>query len=143
MYVMLLTPCTPPPPVVRFPALARPAPALPPGPPAGAGCSVLPSCRIHPLIPLTGIAIGTGKFTPLANFDVGTWGAMNGRGMGAERVAGGGARVRSDACLHQLSLNSEPLGGTLSRYCSFAYSALACFRMGMSGSASFQRAKKS
>ena len=28
-------------------------------------------------------------------------------------------------------------------YCSFAYSALACFRMGMSGSASFQRAKKS
>ncbi len=24
-------------------------------------------------------------------------------------------------------------------YCSFAYSALACFRMGMSGSASFQR----
>jgi DNA-binding winged helix-turn-helix (wHTH) protein len=30
-----------------------------------------------------------------------------------------------------------------SRYRSFAYSALACFRMGMSGSASFQRAKKS
>jgi hypothetical protein len=28
-------------------------------------------------------------------------------------------------------------------YCSFAYSALASFRMGMSGSASFQRAKKS
>src|SRR5262250_1378268 len=27
-------------------------------------------------------------------------------------------------------------------YCSLAYSALACFRMGMSGSASFQRAKK-
>ena len=28
-------------------------------------------------------------------------------------------------------------------YCSFAYSALASFKMGMSGSASFQRAKKS
>ena len=28
-------------------------------------------------------------------------------------------------------------------YCSFAYSTLACFRMGMSGSASFQRARKS
>jgi len=30
-----------------------------------------------------------------------------------------------------------------SRYCSFAYSALACFRMGMSGSASFQSVRKS
>jgi hypothetical protein len=28
-------------------------------------------------------------------------------------------------------------------YCSFAYSALASFRMGISGSASFQRVKKS
>ena len=28
-------------------------------------------------------------------------------------------------------------------YCNFAYSALACFRMGMSGSASFQRVRKS
>ena len=28
-------------------------------------------------------------------------------------------------------------------YCNFAYSALACFRMGMSGSASFQRLRKS
>ena len=28
-------------------------------------------------------------------------------------------------------------------YCSFAYSALACFRMGMSESASFQRVRKS
>jgi hypothetical protein len=28
-------------------------------------------------------------------------------------------------------------------YCSFAYSALACSRMGMSGSASFQRVRKS
>jgi len=45
----------------------------------------------------------------------------------------------------------EPQGTTISSacvdgvrdYCSFAYSALACFRMGMSGSASFQRLKKS
>jgi hypothetical protein len=28
-------------------------------------------------------------------------------------------------------------------YCNFAYSALACFRMGMSGSASFQMVRKS
>ena len=28
-------------------------------------------------------------------------------------------------------------------YCSCAYSALACFKIGMSGSASFQRARKS
>jgi len=28
-------------------------------------------------------------------------------------------------------------------YCNFAYSALACFRMGMSGSASFQSVRKS
>jgi hypothetical protein len=28
-------------------------------------------------------------------------------------------------------------------HCSLAYSALACFRMGMSGSASFQRVRKS
>jgi hypothetical protein len=39
--------------------------------------------------------------------------------------------------------------GTLRRrlgqlsYCNFPYSALACFRMGMSGSASFQRLRKS
>jgi hypothetical protein len=31
----------------------------------------------------------------------------------------------------------------LNGYCSFAYSALACFRMGMSGSASFHRLRKS
>ena len=31
----------------------------------------------------------------------------------------------------------------LRRYCSFAYSALASFRMGMSGSASFQSVRKS
>ena len=30
--------------------------------------------------------------------------------------------------------------GLVRRYCNFAYSALACFRMGMSGSASFQSA---
>jgi hypothetical protein len=31
------------------------------------------------------------------------------------------------------------VGRSLKHYCSFAFSALACFRMGMSGSASFQR----
>jgi hypothetical protein len=30
-----------------------------------------------------------------------------------------------------------------SGYCSFAYSAFACFRIGMSGSASFHKVKKS
>src|ERR1700730_13977256 len=39
---------------------------------------------------------------------------------------------------------STPTTTTTSQpYCSFAYSALACLRTGMSGSASFQRAKKS
>jgi hypothetical protein len=50
-------------------------------------------------------------------------------------------------------LCSVPRGGTfavaihqpvnLRTYCNFANSALACSRMGMSGSASFQRVKKS
>ena len=35
------------------------------------------------------------------------------------------------------------LQGFAIRYCNFAYSALACFRMGMSGSASFQSVRKS
>jgi hypothetical protein len=35
------------------------------------------------------------------------------------------------------------LRGTGKPYCSFAYSVLACFRIGMSGSASFQRVRKS
>jgi hypothetical protein len=34
----------------------------------------------------------------------------------------------------RLGMNESIEGGS---YCSFAYSALACFRMGMSGSASF------
>ncbi len=38
---------------------------------------------------------------------------------------------------------SDGRGDSPTCYCSFAYSALASFRMGMSGSASFQRAKKS
>ena len=38
---------------------------------------------------------------------------------------------------------SSSVGRTSWRYCSFAYSALACFRMGMSESASFQRVRKS
>ena len=37
---------------------------------------------------------------------------------------------------------SKRRGTILSGYCSFAYSALACFRMEMSGSASFQSVRK-
>src|ERR1700693_6579857 len=40
-------------------------------------------------------------------------------------------------------LDDGLVGSDLRHYFSFAYSALASFRMGMSGSASFQRAKKS
>src|SRR6266513_3184277 len=43
------------------------------------------------------------------------------------------ARNRSSEC--------DALFSTVD-YCNFAYSALACFKMGMSGSASFQRVKK-
>ena len=39
--------------------------------------------------------------------------------------------------------NKTSTGQLQSSHCSFAYSALASFRMGMSGSASFQRARKS
>jgi hypothetical protein len=38
--------------------------------------------------------------------------------------------------------NVEVLVSSTGGYCSFAYSALASFRMGMSGSASFQRVRK-
>jgi hypothetical protein len=48
----------------------------------------------------------------------------------------------SHAWLHQVSVNSEHRGGMLAGYCSFAYSDLASFRMGMSGSASFHRVRK-
>jgi hypothetical protein len=46
----------------------------------------------------------------------------------------------------RLALESAPWAGKArsAAYCSnFAYSVLACFRMGMSGSASFHSAKKS
>src|SRR5713101_5834087 len=36
------------------------------------------------------------------------------------------------ACYQQLSPNSKGLGRSLSRYCSFKHSALACLRIGMS-----------
>ena len=38
---------------------------------------------------------------------------------------------------------SAPIIGSARDYCSLAYSALACFRMGMSSSASFHNARKS
>ena len=56
----------------------------------------------------------------------------------------------NDYCRVQLSYSREsrapnktPPRLLQSSHCSFAYSALACFRMGMSGSASFQRVRKS
>jgi hypothetical protein len=42
-----------------------------------------------------------------------------------------------------LRRDSEPTGIEPRNYCSFAHSPLACFRMGMSGSASFQSVRKS
>jgi Phage integrase family len=41
------------------------------------------------------------------------------------------------------SLGCRPVRHCTASYCNFAYSALACFRMGMSGSASFQSVRKS
>jgi hypothetical protein len=59
-------------------------------------------------------------------------------------------RVMSVICLRDLRISTlranrvmVPPGMARRCYCSFAYSALACFRMGVSGSASFQSAKKS
>ncbi len=43
----------------------------------------------------------------------------------------------------KLALHSKRRGRTFYGYCSLAYSALASFRMGRSGSASFQRVRKS
>ena len=39
--------------------------------------------------------------------------------------------------------NGNEVSLSVPSYCSFAYSSLACFRMGMSGSAFFQRVRKS
>ena len=51
------------------------------------------------------------------------------------------------AWFRQLSVDTKRIGSIfpyfqlLGSYCNFAYSALAFFRMGMSGSASFQRVR--
>jgi hypothetical protein len=50
--------------------------------------------------------------------------------------------MSANAWLRKPSENSKGRHRTFSGYCSFAYSALASFRMGMSGSASFQRVRK-
>ena len=50
--------------------------------------------------------------------------------------------VEPAQCMRVMIL-ARPEGRICSCYCNFAYSALACFRMGMSGSASFQRVRKS
>src|SRR5207244_12323338 len=67
------------------------------------------------------------------------------------RAAASHSRLRlvfATVMLVKLSLGGMPRSQSQrfsewSSYCSLTYSALACFRMGMSGSASFQRAKKS
>jgi hypothetical protein len=51
------------------------------------------------------------------------------------------AVINSDDSLRAPNKTSNPAASF--RYCSFAYSALASFRMGMSGSASFHSAKNS
>jgi hypothetical protein len=46
--------------------------------------------------------------------------------------------------ISRLTISTNPTAAEKARcYCNFAYSALASFRMGMSGSASFQRVRKS
>lgn len=45
--------------------------------------------------------------------------------------------------VQQAASNKVSAARTLPSYCSFAYSALACFRIGTSGSASFQSVRKS
>jgi hypothetical protein len=47
------------------------------------------------------------------------------------------------AWLHQPSINTKGRERNFPNYCSFAYSVLASFRMGISGSASFQSFRKS
>ena len=44
---------------------------------------------------------------------------------------------------HNIYRAAAMFGVNSNRYCNFAYSALASFRMGMSGSASFHNARKS
>jgi hypothetical protein len=51
-----------------------------------------------------------------------------------------GLSYRADRSRFYINHTSEAL---FPSYCSFAYSALDSFRMGMSGSASFQRVRKS
>jgi hypothetical protein len=48
-----------------------------------------------------------------------------------------------DRLVRAIPVNQRVFWDSPLDYCSFAYSALACLRMGMSGSASFQRVKKS
>jgi hypothetical protein len=81
-------------------------------------------------------------------------------GHGARGVAQGGGRKRKAGGFARGSIHArnfrqfdfcglrptDARRGLLRRagnYCSFAYSALACFRIGMSGSASFQSMRKS
>jgi hypothetical protein len=68
---------------------------------------------------------------------VATQHSFRGRSTGQSAVRRG--KRASPAC----RANARSYRALLRSHCSFAYSAFACFRMGMSGSASFQSARKS
>ena len=53
-----------------------------------------------------------------------------------------GVLSRAPADKTEFSSKAPAVFPATAAYCNFVYSALACFRMGMSGSASFQRVRK-
>src|SRR5580658_4646745 len=66
------------------------------------------------------------------------------RDLSAARQTLGGSNPLGEAKLDSLRFHEhEKAISAFPAYCSLAYSALASFRMGMLGSASFQRARKS
>jgi hypothetical protein len=84
-----------------------------------------------------------GPWSSLVAAGTSAWGW--GTGVPKGRPGGQPGPVSTREILGNLTLPPIDAGGLLRRannYCSLAYSALACFRMGMSGSASFQRVKK-
>jgi len=66
---------------------------------------------------------------------------LNRSSPGPPKTLSGAPFFNTHACYRQLSANQER--GDFPSYCSFAYSALASFRMGMSGSESFHSVRKS
>jgi hypothetical protein len=64
---------------------------------------------------------------------------VSGRESEPSQSGGGRCRLITEIIRKQQAIEASSFSG----YCSFAYSALACFRMGMSASESFQRVRKS